>query len=656
MKRIVCRPLSVLLALLLVAGTFALRGPGAAAADTRELTMQTWYARDLAAAGAAVDTRNSHDQPVFTTFSEVIGRKSLSTKNLFIYGVNMPHEVAGERSIYNGQIYTAYVRMNVDEGMESGNICQMDMSYDIAGHQLEYQIKYPITVADFETLPVEVDPVYGYEYREAVATFQLDGDIYDEEELKTMEFRIWAQSDEYSTYIYSIEIVDEFDNIIKSIAGDQFSGVSGAAGTFEHIVSDPDNPSGLASYTGTDPGCLPSRGAPYALYNGDGLDRSKGETYLMIDGLGAALPEGNYQYSFYQASVYSLGTKRVFFTVTDATANEVVGKLDVDRQMVGATVGMDSGIYEYRSVPFTVDAARAGHTFTFQVYIYNQTDFYLRSAKLDVIVPADASAPADAQTVIDRIAALGIADDTAPARAAYDALDTLGKAWVGEELATKLAGIEAAQAAAAVANEAIAALPDADALTKDNYADAAEALAAAEQALAAFAPYGEEDAALLIPDAAKVAAVRAAFDAAAQAAAVQNVGDKIAAVGEITKENFAEKKDALEAAEQALAELKAAYGDEIAAEVDEAALQAAREAYDAFVAEPTCTPGDVNGDGAVNAADALLALQHSVKLITLEGDKALAADVSGDGTVNAADALLILQYSVKLIDTFPAQK
>ena len=64
--------------------------------------------------------------------------------------------------------------------------------------------------------------------------------------------------------------------------------------------------------------------------------------------------------------------------------------------------------------------------------------------------------------------------------------------------------------------------------------------------------------------------------------------------------------------------------------------------------------GDVNGDGDVNASDALLALQHSVKLLTLDGAQAQAADVNADREINAADALLILQYSVKLIDRFPA--
>lgn len=65
--------------------------------------------------------------------------------------------------------------------------------------------------------------------------------------------------------------------------------------------------------------------------------------------------------------------------------------------------------------------------------------------------------------------------------------------------------------------------------------------------------------------------------------------------------------------------------------------------------------GDVDRDGRVDASDALLALQHSVKLFSLVDKQSLAADVSGEGTIDAYDALLILQHSVKLIESFPVE-
>ena len=62
--------------------------------------------------------------------------------------------------------------------------------------------------------------------------------------------------------------------------------------------------------------------------------------------------------------------------------------------------------------------------------------------------------------------------------------------------------------------------------------------------------------------------------------------------------------------------------------------------------------GDINGDGDIDSIDALLVLQHSVKIVTLEGKQFLAADVNGDGDRDSVDALLILQYSVGIIASF----
>ena len=52
------------------------------------------------------------------------------------------------------------------------------------------------------------------------------------------------------------------------------------------------------------------------------------------------------------------------------------------------------------------------------------------------------------------------------------------------------------------------------------------------------------------------------------------------------------------------------------------------------------TPGDVNGDGEVTPADAVIALKMAVC-----GKFSEAADVSGDGQVTSLDALMILQWS-----------
>ena len=75
--------------------------------------------------------------------------------------------------------------------------------------------------------------------------------------------------------------------------------------------------------------------------------------------------------------------------------------------------------------------------------------------------------------------------------------------------------------------------------------------------------------------------------------------------------------------------------------------------YSDYILPRPVTLGDINDNGSIDATDALLALQHSVQLTTLEGDRFTAADVNRNGTVDASDALLILQHSVDLIDEFP---
>lgn len=59
-------------------------------------------------------------------------------------------------------------------------------------------------------------------------------------------------------------------------------------------------------------------------------------------------------------------------------------------------------------------------------------------------------------------------------------------------------------------------------------------------------------------------------------------------------------------------------------------------------------PGDVNGDGRVNAADARLALRISAQLDTPTEAQLIASDVNGDGRVNASDARKILRVSANL--------
>lgn len=67
--------------------------------------------------------------------------------------------------------------------------------------------------------------------------------------------------------------------------------------------------------------------------------------------------------------------------------------------------------------------------------------------------------------------------------------------------------------------------------------------------------------------------------------------------------------------------------------------------------------GDVDGNGSVNAADALLTLQAATGKIELDFMQELLADVDGDedGLITVNDALLILQFVTEKISVFPIE-
>ncbi len=62
--------------------------------------------------------------------------------------------------------------------------------------------------------------------------------------------------------------------------------------------------------------------------------------------------------------------------------------------------------------------------------------------------------------------------------------------------------------------------------------------------------------------------------------------------------------------------------------------------------------GDVNGDGDINAKDAIMVLRHNAEIELLTGTQLTAADVNRDGYVTAKDVIGILRYNAMLIDSF----
>ncbi len=70
---------------------------------------------------------------------------------------------------------------------------------------------------------------------------------------------------------------------------------------------------------------------------------------------------------------------------------------------------------------------------------------------------------------------------------------------------------------------------------------------------------------------------------------------------------------------------------------------------------PAPAYGDVNGDDAVDAKDALLILQAAVDKAELTREQTAVADVNGDSAIDAKDALLVLQKAVDMIEKFPVE-
>ncbi|MBE7056488.1 MAG: hypothetical protein E7388_03495 [Ruminococcaceae bacterium] len=79
--------------------------------------------------------------------------------------------------------------------------------------------------------------------------------------------------------------------------------------------------------------------------------------------------------------------------------------------------------------------------------------------------------------------------------------------------------------------------------------------------------------------------------------------------------------------------------------------------FDIEVKEPSGIPyGDADSNGSINAMDAMIALQHSVELISDDAINLTLADVDGNSIVDSVDAMLILQFDVEIIDFFPVEE
>lgn len=68
------------------------------------------------------------------------------------------------------------------------------------------------------------------------------------------------------------------------------------------------------------------------------------------------------------------------------------------------------------------------------------------------------------------------------------------------------------------------------------------------------------------------------------------------------------------------------------------------------VAEPLkAALGDINGDGNISIADAIMIQKHIANIITLDGDTLTVADVTKDGNISIADAIMLQKYIANII-------
>lgn len=59
--------------------------------------------------------------------------------------------------------------------------------------------------------------------------------------------------------------------------------------------------------------------------------------------------------------------------------------------------------------------------------------------------------------------------------------------------------------------------------------------------------------------------------------------------------------------------------------------------------------GDVDGNGSVQAEDALLVLKYVAHMVNLSEEKQAVADVDGNSKIAAEDALMILKYVAHMV-------
>lgn len=632
------RLLSLLLAVLLCAGLFGVL-PGTAASTQ----VGAWDAAALAAAATATGTDNGAGSPIFTTENQPLGIQLTSN------GYRVPagdfaipiYDEDGTAQLYAGDTIKLEIRMWVSEeelanGAHAARMRLLWPDSDSHSYNDKVGVDQPnmataiISRDNYRNQEIELEthPVYGYEYK----TFSMEYTLTDDDmerlgDAKYIKASVAGQGGQFKLY-YMAAYNASFDMLLNET--DQFYSTHettrGTVKDFSYEVTkkyqflywndDQDAVTNIVTYTNAwGPRAESNSGAAYETYHAP-----SSEPTVLVDGLTQSLKAGSYRYAF------TLNTQLVCDAETPVVTVRAMGKgADGERRELAhydytaAESAEDKMFFSYSASDWTENIANNwGAQYSeipldfelseemevdFEVVVYNNADVRLRSVNLTREVTQ-----AETQGT-------GLAED----------IDDVGEITPANCL-TMVEELEALKA------------------DVDEYIE----------------KYGQDKANLYITNQAALATALEQANTLKQERlqkrdAVQQSIDAAASLT-ITEDNYEECIPTIQAAEAALAEYLTAYGETSKADLTSTdALEQARKTVDEFANKPDVLHGDINGDGDINASDALQALQHSVNLLKLEGDQALAADVNLDEAINASDALLILQYSVDLIQSLPVE-
>lgn len=561
--------------------------------------LQAWKGDSLQQSAAQTGTLNAAGNRIFTTYEELIGvyQQQGVPQNVMVHSMYMPVKYRMEDSL------SLTVRLYAGEEV-TGTVCWADLIYDAVGSGDTYDFKLEIDAETYQAAPVVQDGVYGYPYREFTMEVNLDDPIYDMDE-KSFQVRFYNFGVTDIT-LYRMEVYNETAGEVIFIANPYALYKAEHITPVEKVTIPAGNNSGIVTYSGAE--CFPQRPQantePYCKFNADGMNNKA----LLLD-TGRTLTAGTYEFVVDFATCYTLvkGERAIFELIRREGENETVVWNHIytheeAAQRLGSVDYVDTeGMYDRYVIPVEVPAGQTPAQYALRIYATNYSDLYVRGVTLNELVPASLAA---VRAVENQISALPAADvltlDDAPAvEAARSALENLTAQQREQVSAQAVQKLEEAQTA--------------------------------------------------------MAALRQAYETK-RADAAKRVSDAIDAIGPLDETNYMTKKEAIDAAQSALEEYDALYPDEQAASLitNRQALSDAQAAWEKL--STAIAYGDIDLNGSIDASDALMALQHSVSILTLDEAQYRRANVDGNETVDASDALLILQHSVQLIDRFPVEK